>query len=476
MRVAKVRDYWSIAYKRSYGANFAEIDLNGLNKLHKIQISNGITAICGLNGAGKSTIISAIKALIGLPLSVQDGQRLQKNVVCGIAIQGKEFPCSSEDGERLIDKGWDMNKIQYVDCTASTNTQDYMIQQANLDELLEQYEEYSLDSDAIKMISYLIGKQYSSCEVWELDDVEGEDTTLPYFRVSVDGVVYDSRSMGNGEHFLLFLFWCINRTEKDTLKDTLLLIEEPETYISIKSQIAFSNYLGMQMAEKGAKVILTTHSPYILNNIKNENVRIVSRVGNNTTIIAPDENMPAENALGLNGEYVGTFFVEDRVASDLLAVILEDKAPYLLKKYTIDIAEGGETKISERLKFPKSEKIRYNFIGVYDGDMRTRLNTDGLQWKWCFLPGNTSPEEMFRVYLHDSDIISKLSSYLNKNENIIITILSTIDGLDCHDWFEELRKRLSVDGRTLVAAFYQVAMKDAGGIDQFIIELLKCLE
>ena len=472
MRDAKVRDYWGTAYKRDYGANFEEIDLNGLNGLHKIQISNGITVIYGLNGAGKSTIISAIKALIGLPLSVQDCQRLQGNILQGIAIQRKKITCSSEDGERLIDKGWDMSKIQYVDCTASINTQDYMIQQTNLEELLDQYEEYSLDSDAIKMISYLIGKQYSSCEVWELDDVEGEDTTLPYFRVSVDGVIYDSRNMGNGEHFLLFLFWCINRTEKDTL----LLIEEPETYISIKSQIAFSNYLGMQMAEKGAKVILTTHSPYILNNIKNENVRIVSRVGNNTTIVTPDENMPAESILGLSGEYVGTFFVEDRVASDLLAVILEDKAPYLLKKYTIDIAEGGETKITERLKFPKSEKIRYNFVGVYDGDMRTRLDTDSLKWKWCFLPGDTAPEEIFRNYSHKSSIISKLSTYLNKNEDYMITMLSTIDGSDCHDWFEELRKRLAVDGRILVAAFYQTAMKENEAIDQFITELQKCLE
>ena len=473
MKDAKSRDYWNTAYKRPYGDNFTEIDLNGLNKLNKVLISQGITAICGLNGAGKSTIISAIKALTGLPLSGQDYQKLQGHLVYGtVSTQGKKATCSSEEGDRLIDNGWDISKIIYMDCSASMNTQDYMIQQTNLDELLEQYEEYSLDDDSIKIISYLVGKQYESCEIRELVDVEGEDVTLPFFQVSVDGLNYNSKSMGSGEHFLLFLFWCINRTEKDTL----LLIEEPETYISIKSQISFSNYLGKQMAEKGTKVILTTHSPYILNNIKNENVRIVSRVGNNTTIITPDENMPAESILGLSRGYVGTFFVEDRVASDLLAVILEDKAPYLLKKYTIDIATGGETAISERLHFPKSEKIRYDFIGVYDGDMRTRLNTDELQWKWCFLPGDTATEETFRVYSHNPDIIPRLSSYLNKNEDHIITILSTIDGSDCHDWFEEFRKRLSVDGRTLVAAFYQVAMRDDGKTEQFIAELLQCIE
>lgn len=473
MRDAESRNYWNKAYKRLYGDSFIEIDLNGLNELNKISISKGITAICGLNGAGKSTIISAIKALIGLPLSEHDHQKLQRNLVYGTAsIQGENILCSSREGDRLSDSGWDISKIRYVDCSASTNTQNYMIRQENLDELIEQYEEYALDDDSIKMISYLVGKKYESCGIWELVDVEGEDITLPYFRVSVDGLEYDSRSMGSGEHFLLFLFWCINTTERDTL----LLIEEPETYISITSQTSFSNYLGMQMAEKGTKVILTTHSPYILNNIKNANVRIVSRVGNRTTIRTPDENMPAETVLGLSGEHVGTFFVEDRVAADLLAVILEDKAPHLLKQYTIDIATGGWSAVSERLSFPKSEKIRYKFIGVYDGDMRTCLDTDGLQWKWCYLPGDTAMEETFRGYSHNSDIVSKLSTCLNKNEDDIFTILSIIDGLDCHDWFEELRKRLSVDGRNLVSAFYQVAMKNDEKIDQFIVELQECLE
>ena len=68
-------------------------------------------------------------------------------------------------------------------------------------------------------------------------------------------------------------------------KDTLLIIEEPETFISITSQTHFANYLGEQMAKKGVKVILTTHSPYILENIRNNNVRIVSRVGNIVSIV-----------------------------------------------------------------------------------------------------------------------------------------------------------------------------------------------
>ena len=42
------------------------VELNGLNNLQEISFSKGITAICGLNGAGKSTIIAAVKDLLGL--------------------------------------------------------------------------------------------------------------------------------------------------------------------------------------------------------------------------------------------------------------------------------------------------------------------------------------------------------------------------------------------------------------------------
>lgn len=467
MRSAKAQDYWKEAYRRKYTDNFLEIDLAGLNNLFNIQFPNGIIAICGLNGAGKSTIISAIKDLIGLQLTEQDQYKLSAHIINGIALfNGEEIACSNQNNERLSDKGWDVGDVCYIDCEASTNAQSFMIHQFNLNELLEQYEEYELNLEEIKEINYLVGKNYCFCGIREFDDIDGQDSVLPYFRVTIGDTEYNTTGMGIGEHFLLFLFWCINRVDKDTI----LIIEEPETYISILSQIHFSNYLGKQMAKKGIKIILTTHSPYILSNIKNENIRIVSRMGNNVSIVTPDESMPAENILGIIHNNVGTFFVEDRVAADLLAAILEDRAPHLLKQYTIDIA-GGESAISERLKFPYSERIQYNFIGVYDGDMRDALETSKLNWQRCFLPGKKSIEEVFRDYLHDPNCITKLCDKLGKDKNQMITFLATLEGLDCHDWFDEFRKFLVIEGRVLIGAFYQAILKGDESIDRFINEL-----
>ena len=60
------------------------------------------------------------------------------------------------------------------------------------------------------------------------------------------------------------------------------------------------------MAEKGIQIIMTTHSPYLLEHIKNGNIRIVSRMGNIAMVTKPDDNMMAEDILGVSQNYMGT--------------------------------------------------------------------------------------------------------------------------------------------------------------------------
>lgn len=472
MRDAKAQDYWNTAYKRNYSDNLLEIDFNGLNNLPAFSFPQGILALCGLNGAGKSTIVSAIKDVVGLPLSDQDKHRIKSQTIrCRATLSGCDLVCSNRDGERLVDLGLDENKAVFIDSTDSVTFQRFIVCQANLDELLEQYEEYKLPESSIEEVNYLVGKKYTACSIRELEDVSGSGSVIPYFSVVVDGEKYDTKGMGYGEHFLLYLFWRINSVDKDTL----IIIEEPETFISISSQIHFANYLGEQMAKKGIKVILTTHSPYILASIKNDNVRIVSRMGSAVSIVPPDENLPAENLLGLENNSIGTFFVEDKVAAYFLSTVLEDRSPQLLRTFTIEPV-GGEAEITKRLAFPFSEKIKYKFIGIYDGDMRTTLDPSVLNWKYCFLPGEKAIEEVFREHLHQVQNIQNLCTYLGKDMRKVIAVLAKIDGLDCHDWFIEFRKLLMIDGKALIEAFYQTMIKDSDKVNSFLDELNEVLQ
>lgn len=472
MRSAKAQDYWRRVYDRPSNNIFIDIDLNGLNGIEKIEFPQGLLTVCGLNGAGKSTIVSAIKDIIGLPLSSKDLHKLKGQTVSATAQINKcNIVCSNTDSNRLIDKGFDICKAKYLDFELSTSIQSYMIQQTNLEEVLDQYEEFELKEDLIEEISYLVGKDYSSCGVREFDDIEGYNDSLPFFTVSVGDEEYDSTNMGTGEHFLLYLFWCINKAEEDTI----IIVEEPETFISISSQIHFTDFLAEKIVRKGLRVILTTHSPYILNSVKNESVRIVSRHGKKAYIDIPDQQLSVENVLGIADRNIGVFFVEDKVAADFLSIVLNDRLPRIFKQYSIEPV-GGEGNISERLKFPKSDAIKYRFIGIYDGDMRETLKTDELKWDYCFLPGVKAIEEIFRELLQKDENLSQWCEFLGLPEGRIVTILSTHSGLDCHDWFNEMRKSLSIEGCALVNSFYQVFFKDKETIDEFIVDLQKIVE
>lgn len=472
MRSARVQDYWNTVYKRKYKNWILKINLKGLNKIYEINLSKGAIAFCGLNGAGKSTIISAIKDIVGLNLTSQDSQRIAGHEVEGIIyIDNNQFVCKNTENERLFSQGIDSSTVKYIDCVVTNDVQDYMISQTNLDEFLEQYEECELSDEELKDINYLIGKSYSNCVFYEVDDLDENYGAYPFFKVQVGDIQYDTRSMGNGEHFLLCLFWFMKRLNNDAI----LIIEEPETYISIISQRHLADYIGKIISKKGIKVILTTHSPFILKHIKEEHIRIVSRIMNEVSIVAPDRDFTVKRVLGFSQSYLGTLFVEDQVASDFLTVILEDKAPWILKKYAIDIV-GGESKISERLKFPKDPHVYYRFIGVYDGDMRERINFESLNWNYCFLPGNKPVEEYFREYICQSDNLDKLCTKLKKDKSKIIVLLSTLEGLDHHDWFLDFFKELCIERRHLVKDLYSMMMSNDSSIDLFISELQNAID
>lgn len=469
MRSAKAQDYWAKVYKRKFPKYIEKIDLNGLNGISDIAISKGIFAICGLNGAGKSTIVSAIKDVIGISRSEYDKHRLGSAEIS--AMFHKEQSVSSYkniDGHRLLDNEFSSDQICYLDCALNTSVQNYIVELNDLGDILDQYEEVELTTDEVEELNHIVGKHYSSCAVRMIENEDGSDS-IPYCKVNVGDVDYDSRGMGSGEHFLFYIYLRI----KEIKPGSILIIEEPETYISIVSQIRLVDYLAKQIAEKGICVILSTHSPYILKCIKNENIRVVSRLRNTVRITTPDA-ISAESILGLSSASKGTFFVEDRIACDYLSVCLEDFMPSVLREYTIDIV-NGEAEISNRLQFPKSVNIKYQFIGVYDGDMRQRLNTVELNWPYCFLPGDEPIEKSFINFAEEPLGVSALSTILNKDEAELFHLVSSLEGTDYHDWFEELRKMLGIDGKALVRAFYYCMKDQYLKPNDFMEELLKLI-
>lgn len=73
---------------------------------------------------------------------------------------------------------------------------------------------------------------------------------------------------------------------------TVYLLDEPDTHLHVKSQIDLVNTVEA-FALSGDQVILTTHSPFIMNSVKPSQVRLLSRYRNNTSIKSLKENPSA---------------------------------------------------------------------------------------------------------------------------------------------------------------------------------------
>ncbi|NJN90604.1 MAG: AAA family ATPase [Leptolyngbyaceae cyanobacterium SL_5_14] len=73
---------------------------------------------------------------------------------------------------------------------------------------------------------------------------------------------------------------------------TVYLLDEPDTHLHVKAQIDLINTVE-SFALSGNQVILTTHSPFIVNSVKPNQVRLLSRNKSNTSINFLRENSSA---------------------------------------------------------------------------------------------------------------------------------------------------------------------------------------
>lgn len=466
MRIARAKDYWRRTRKRDYTNYIQDINLNDFNGINTLKMEKGIFAICGLNGAGKSTIISAIKELLGINKNKSEILKLQgANVTGHVVLNNKVRECSNVNNNALS-MGLEENKILFLDYDNARITMEFFSEEDNLNELLEQNDEIYIDLKNLEEISYLVGKEYTSLKIIEIEDMADNDS-IPFFEVVSHGVKYDSRMMGLGEHFLIFLFWKLHKIKENSI----LILEEPETFIGIESQRHLMDFIAKIVSEKSISTVIATHSPFILENIESKNICILGRLSSGVNVSNPTIHFSVNDILGSKNVVNGTFWVEDNAAEMFLTIILERYAPCLLRKYTI-VAVGSESDITKCLKIINDRKINYNFVGVYDGDMKDKICSEELNCKYTFLPMDTNVESVLKNNLLKNNNIKAFCDVLKKDVNQISIFLSSIDGKNYHDWFIELCKYVSYDSMLVMRELSKIWINEhETEIDSFVQRL-----
>ena len=454
MRSSAVCRLWEKMEQKASKKYIQSIDFNsfhGINNTLEIP-QNGVIAFCGLNGVGKSTIISVIKKMVGIELSESEKYKIDDSVITAKYLS-----------ESVIDVDTNTNTIEnmsneadffrFINFDLVNNLHNKLISETNLSERLDQFESTVFTPVEICEVNAIVGRNYKQISCIELDDT---DDCVPYFKVAEPGFEYGSEKMGKGEYFILFLFWNLRKMSKYNT----VVLDEPETGISISSQKNLMNYLCNCVNEKKNNLIITTHSPFILERLPLNNIRILVRNGSNASIIQPKYMLDVNRHLNLEPRYEGVFLVEDQTALDYILCILEMFAPDLLSTYYVGIANGGDSIIKQVLL--SAEKIKNNpfdFWGIFDGDVRNDSQFNSLEHGF-FLPGETPFEEEFRDFIQIDNNRKNISRSLNIDDDRLCMSINSHIGEDYHDFFINVFKEMGLKGKDFISAYCKLQPKE----------------
>jgi ABC-type multidrug transport system ATPase subunit len=484
MRKAKVEDHWRHVYANSYRRyikSFRYSNINGLGN-GEIIFRGGLSAICGGNGVGKSTVLDAIAGTIISPdyakNHIAHGRFLDTVLEAELMIDNIEVTRSivfSNDNHSITGE-FDCEITHINPATLASNVTSFLNKTTNFAEVLESLEPKIANTTEIKELSYIVGKQYESFEIYEIEDYSLERNeednspdrndvrmTFPYFRVASGGVAYSSETMGLGELSLFILFWTLNRISENSI----LLIEEPETYISPSSQKKFMDFMARMSDIKHIWIVLTTHSPSIVEQIPLNRITLLSRGDTGVTVIDTPSQFQLDEVLDKSHSYSGILLVEDPVAKVFLRSLLLRFASDVYQRYEILIAEGEGSLSRLKTCFPK-ESVWLEIAVVYDGDQRDKQEHGNIPHG--FLPTTLSPEALLQQTTVKN--LQRFSDTLNRPIVDLKVVLDALQGRDSHDWLEELSGRLGINKESLIDILVGICLDTNEGAKVQAIELI----
>lgn len=478
VRAASFGDDWRIIYRREYAERVQTISLAGSQAVEDATISlgKGIVAVVGGNGVGKSTFAHAIaEGLLIAPtadLLVHQGRILGATIRFEMSKNGTActrqvtFSKGSKDvvGEETIPCSW-------VDPSLfSTMCRQQVHGDMAFAEVLDGVTGRTLSADQLKLASYVVGKNYSACEVWEISEY-GPFEVWPYFRVEIDGVEYYSETMGQGELALLSAMWAVQRSPNNSL----VILEEPETHVSSRSQLAFMDFLAREGRQRSISFVITTHSPVILQKIPIDNTYLLLANGVRSKLIAPPRAHHISSLLGGGVSHKALIIVEDDTAKDFAEAIIEYVDPDFSRQVTYSICNDGESEIVKILNTMPRVKGWATLIGCFDGDQRDIHRNISLPWPHVFLPGTDAPDEMLQSIFNTLDR-GQVANELRVDGQDLDVALAAAAGDDFHDWARNVSRELNLDKGRFVKGVAKIWIsKDDVGAKQFVSDIRQAL-
>lgn len=465
MRQAAIEDCWRhISRRNKYDIIINSISFSGSSIFHddEIRINSAITSICGKNGIGKTSFL-----------------RIMEKAIAGVEYTPALYVNNNSQGFSVSIKDKGVDKIFKCDSPEKLNNVEYFDPSSFSLKIIDEINispdkngwfntstPYEITGEELHFINRITGKKYSKVEVKEVDSII-DDVIFPYFNVTYNSVEYNTDSMGQGEHKILVTIWKLLSLERNTI----LFLEEPESFICPASQKRFMDFLAYIASIKKLHVIISTHSEHITTSQGLDSVFVLCKKGSKYSLNKCSSEYLFFNALGLNPHKNNVFLVEDEFAKLSLERILQKCSMDLFATSYIH-SVGGESNIQMLSRHYTGEHEGINIVAVYDADQLGVINDFDEHISKVFLPSENfySPEEEVIDFIK-----SNWRNFCIKNsfdEDLFESEVLSLE-VDKHDFFIEACKALNgVDLRVLKIAAIDIWIENnLNMINEFIFKL-----
>ena len=222
-----------------------------------------------------------------------------------------------------------------------------------------------ITEDELKWISFILGKNYLSGKFLEHSFFRNEGYTVIFKTAHAE---YSEAFAGSGEVAVVRLVLRILEAEQYSL----ILLDEPEVSLHPGAQSRLKFFLLEQIKLKKHQIILTSHSPSIVQGLPKEAIKVFYQNPNNGRFLVK-ENLTPEEAFyhiefPLNDKK--TIIVEDILAQEILSAVLAKMGDESQNIFNIKFNPGGETVLKREFApvFCRESNSK-NYI-YFDGDQR----------------------------------------------------------------------------------------------------------
>jgi predicted ATPase len=425
-----------------------------------IEISSPITAFCGFNGTGKSTLLQLAANAYKRPDASSPQYYIKDFMVVGTLDPAPfsdsatmEFQIWQEDRslKRLRfsrdarNKKWLGYRSRYIGKKVffasiglylpKVERRDFTVRNASSIVVMESSEvPANVKMWSCKVLSHNYENIYSNV----VTHVESKGKVISVCRT---GIRYSEPHMGFGEARSQYL---INALE--SLPDkSLVLIEEPETSLHPSAQYQFGCYLVDVAIRKCHQIFLTTHSEFILQALPSASRVYLHKTAGGIEAI-PGLTAQQAKSLMADGIVKALYvLVEDECTISILTEIIRRIDPIFLRSIGICKVGDADT-LGRTVRTLKNTGLPV--VGVLDAD-KTGSPAENI----FKLPGAETPEK--ELFSNES-----VKEYMQINYGVNLDDFKAgLPGIDHHGWFERLAIHVSQDEAALIREISRVYAK-----------------